>query len=91
MASRAGAAQGIVRGEAGRDTRARHGGDGLLTPEAQATCLLDQATDPNILGRTCAHPPPPCTGSLCSAWASLQGATGINHSRAHMVAAETDS
>jgi DNA-dependent protein kinase catalytic subunit len=43
----------IVRGDAAHNARARYRESGdILTPEQQAQCLLDQATDPNILGRT---------------------------------------
>ncbi len=77
-----------MRGKVGRDQRARHQGDGPLTAEAQAACLLDQATDPNILGRTCAHPRRHPT---VPAWALLQAATSIHHSRAPMMAAHSVS
>lgn len=43
----------IVRGDASHNVRARipGGDDATLSPEQQAECLLDQATDPNVLGR----------------------------------------
>lgn len=46
--------QGIVKGEPRVNTRAAIEADDSkgLTPEEQAECLLDQATDPSILGRT---------------------------------------
>jgi DNA-dependent protein kinase catalytic subunit len=47
--------QEIVRGQPGVSKRAQitARGDGkVLSPEEQAECLLDQATDPSILGRT---------------------------------------
>lgn len=43
----------VVRGDESHNVRARiPGGDhAVLSPEQQAECLLDQATDPNVLGR----------------------------------------
>jgi len=42
-----------VRGTAGRNKRATPevSGSASLTPDQQAGCLLDMATDENILGR----------------------------------------
>lgn len=48
-------AQAVVQGDARVNRRAQiKGGNGgsVLTPEEQADCLLDQATDGGILGRT---------------------------------------
>ena len=46
--------QAAVRGDVAVNERAKIGGEPgrALTPEEQVTCLLDQATDPAILGRT---------------------------------------
>ncbi|KAL4648766.1 DNA-dependent protein kinase catalytic subunit isoform X1 [Arapaima gigas] len=40
----------VAQGEAEHNSRAREVADGLSV-EAQVNCLLDQATDPNVLGR----------------------------------------
>lgn len=46
-------AQAVVRGNARMNSRAQvKGGNKVLTPEEQADCLLDQAADGSILGRT---------------------------------------
>lgn len=47
--------QGVVWGDPKANSRARMKGGkagAVLAPEEQAECLLDQATDPSILGRT---------------------------------------
>ena len=45
------ALQAIVKGDESHNVRTKIAG-GDLTVEDQVRCLLDQATDPNILGRT---------------------------------------
>lgn len=45
------ALQAIVKGDDSHNIRTKAAGDNL-TVEDQVRCLLDQATDPNILGRT---------------------------------------
>ena len=45
------ALQAIVKGDATQNFRATVAGE-HLSVEEQIRCLLDQATDPNILGRT---------------------------------------
>ena len=44
------ALEGIVRGDSSRNARAR-AGTVCQTVQEQVDCLLDQATDPNLLGR----------------------------------------
>eukprot|EP00884_Botryococcus_braunii_P014588 jgi/Botrbrau1/2312/Bobra.39_1s0001.1 len=45
--------QAVVQGDSAHNARARFDGgpSASLTPEQQAACLLDQATDANVLGR----------------------------------------
>ena len=45
------ALQAIVKGDDSHNVRTKVAGD-QLSVEDQVRCLLDQATDPNILGRT---------------------------------------
>lgn len=45
------ALEGIVRGDHSRNIRARIPGTVCRTVQEQVECLLDQATDPNLLGR----------------------------------------
>ena len=40
-----------VRGEGGHTRRGRHSRNAMLTVGDQVECLIDQATDPNIIGR----------------------------------------
>lgn len=45
------ALEAIVRGDPSRNIRARVDGTICATVQEQVDCLLDQATDPNLLGR----------------------------------------
>lgn len=45
------ALEAIVRGDPSRNVRARVSGTICKSVQEQVDCLLDQATDPNLLGR----------------------------------------
>lgn len=45
------ALQSLVRGNARHDARAALPADAPLSPAQQAAALINQATDPNLLGR----------------------------------------